>query len=157
MKTNRISLSNLQSKRMVHGLLELKNEDLSCADCMSGKQTRTPISKEVTWRSSKPLELIHSDLCGPISPTSSSGKRYFLSFINDYSRKCWIYLLVNKFDAFDHFKYFKSMVETEIDVKIKCLRTDRGGEFNSADFDEFYKTNGIKRHLNTHILLSRKG
>ncbi|GAA0160582.1 hypothetical protein LIER_17103 [Lithospermum erythrorhizon] len=134
------SLCNLQCKKMVHGLLEFKNDNFSCIDWLNGKQTRIVFPKEATWRASKLLELVHSDLCGPISPISSSGKRYFILFIDHYSRKCWIYLLENKSDAFTHFKYFKSMVETDVNAKIKCLRTDKGGEFNSTDFDEFCKT-----------------
>ncbi|GAA0159622.1 transmembrane signal receptor [Lithospermum erythrorhizon] len=151
------SLHNLKNKKMVHGLPEFKSDNLTCNSCVNGKQTRSGFPKEATWRASKPLELIHSDLCGPITPMSSSGKRYFLTFIDDFSRKCWIYVLENKSDAFTHFKYFKSMVENDANAKIKCLRTDRGGEFNSAEFDEYCKTNGIKRHLTTAYTPQQNG
>ncbi|GAA0173161.1 transmembrane signal receptor [Lithospermum erythrorhizon] len=151
------SLCNLQGKKMVTGMPEIKNDGLVCTHCLSGKQTRVSIPKEATWRASKPLELIHSDLCGPITPTSNSGKRYFLSFIDDYSRKCWIYLLSNKSDALEHFKYFKNMAENEIEAKLKCLRTDRGGEFNSEQFDQYCKDQGIKRHLTTTYTPQQNG
>ncbi|GAA0154574.1 hypothetical protein LIER_12516 [Lithospermum erythrorhizon] len=154
---NHRSLYNLQNKNMVIGMPEIKNEGFTCSSCLSGKQTRITMPKEATWRASKPLELIHSNICGPITPTSNSGKGYFLSFIDDYSRKCWLYLLSNKSDALEQFKYFKSMVENELDAKVKCLRTDRGGEFNSRAFDEFCKVHGIKRHLTTAYTPQQNG
>ncbi|GAA0167068.1 transmembrane signal receptor [Lithospermum erythrorhizon] len=140
-------LQTLQSKGMVRGLPEFKPEEITCVDCLNGKQPRSAIPKESKWRASTVLELIHSDLCGPISPTSNSGKRYFLSFIDDFSRKAWVYLLVNKSDTFSYFKVFKAMVENESNMHIKCLRTDRGGEYNSRFFDEFCKDHGIRRQL----------
>ncbi|GAA0147836.1 transmembrane signal receptor [Lithospermum erythrorhizon] len=89
----------LQSKQMVRGLPEFKTESFTCVDCLNGKQTRAAIPKQRNWRASKNLELIHSDLCGPISPTSNSGKRYFLSFIDDHSRKSWVYLLGDEYTS----------------------------------------------------------
>lgn len=68
-------------------------------------------------------------------------------FIDDYSRKAWVYFLVEKSKSFNSFKYFKSMVEKEIELPIKCLRSDRGGEFNSIEFSDFCKQSGIKRQL----------
>jgi len=100
-----------------------------------------------TWRASQKLQLIHADICGPISPTSNSKKRYLICFIDDYSRKSWVYFLVEKSEALVTFKYFKKSVEKEMDAYIKCLRTDRGGEFTSQDFNDFCKENGIKRQL----------
>ena len=74
-------------------------------------------------------------------------KRYLISFIDDFSRKAWIYFLVEKSEALVIFKQYKSCVEKEIGSYIKCLHTDRGGEFTSQDFNEFCKENGIKRQL----------
>ena len=74
---------------------------------------------------------------------------YILLFIDDYSRKAWVYFLVEKSKALNSFKYFKTMVEKEIDMFIKCLRTNRGGEFNSNEFNHFCKESGIKRQLTT--------
>jgi len=102
-----------------------------------------------TWRASQPLELIHADICGPISPISNSGKRYPLCFIDDFSRKSWVYLLTAKSEALICFQFFKKLVEKEKRLGIKCLRTDRGGEFTSTEFIDFCKANGIKRQLTT--------
>ena len=95
------------------------------------------------------LELIHADICGPIDPISNSGKRYILCFIDDYSRKVWVYLLLEKSEALECFKSFKKMVEKEAERSIKCLRTDRGGEFVSSNFKAFCEEEGIKRQLTT--------
>ncbi|GAA0186281.1 hypothetical protein LIER_33569 [Lithospermum erythrorhizon] len=122
-------LKTLHDKKMVIGLPELKGETIVCTDCLNGKQTRNPIPKQSNWRAVAVLELIHSDLCGPISPTSNTGKRYFMCFIDDFSRKGWAYLLANKSDTLYHFKIFKALVEKESEKNIKCLRTDRGGEY----------------------------
>jgi len=86
-------------------------------------------------------------LCGPIIPISNSNKRYLICFIDDFSRKIWVYFLEEKSEAFIIFKYFKSLVEKETGSCIKSLRTDRGGEFTSQEFDQFCKENGIKRQL----------
>ncbi|TXG72550.1 hypothetical protein EZV62_001129 [Acer yangbiense] len=140
-------LRTLQFKKMVHGLPKLEASTTVCTDCMIGKQHRDQIPKRSTWRASQKLQLIHADICGPISPTSNSKKRYLICFIDDFSRKTWVYFLVEKSEALVTFKHFKKYVEKEMDACIKCLRTDRGGEFTSQDFNEFYKENGIKRQL----------
>lgn len=140
-------LRTLQSKKMVRGLPPLPASTVMCTDCMVGKQHRDPIPKKSTWRASQRLQLIHADICGPITPTSNSKKRYSLCFIDDYSRKAWVYFLTEKSEAFNSFKCFKNLVEKETGLFIKCLRTDRGGEFNSEEFNNFCKQNGIKRQL----------
>lgn len=95
----------------------------------------------------KILELVHSDLCGPINSTSNGGKWYFITFIDDYSRKTWVYFLQEKSEAFTAFKNFKVPVEKEASNPIKALRTDRGGECNLQDFENFCVLHGIKRQL----------
>ncbi|GJW31679.1 retrovirus-related pol polyprotein from transposon TNT 1-94 [Tanacetum coccineum] len=120
---------------------------LSPTDCLVGKQQRNPFPQESTWRASQVLELLHADICGPINPLSNSNKRYIITFIDDYSRKVWVYFLVTKSEAFVVFKQYKSRVEKESGVAIKGLRTDRGGEFTSVEFTNFCNDNGIHRQL----------
>ena len=132
---------------MVHGLPKFPASTVTCVDCLNGKQTRNSIPKQCSSRSTQPVELVHSDICGPISPISNSGKRYFLSFIDDYSRKAWAYLLAEKSDTLNCFKIFKSMVEKEAGMMLKCLRTDRGGEYTSTNFVHFCEENEIRRQL----------
>uniref|UniRef100_A0A2N9GIX8 Integrase catalytic domain-containing protein n=1 Tax=Fagus sylvatica TaxID=28930 RepID=A0A2N9GIX8_FAGSY len=140
-------LRTLQYKQMVKGLPQLKAPSKICTDCMVGKQHRDAIPKRSLWRASQRLQLVHADICGPIKPVSNSKKRYFISFIDDYSRKVWIYFLAEKSEAFTIFKNYKNLVEKETGAFIRCLRTDRGGEFNSDEFKVFCKTNGISRQL----------
>ena len=66
-------------------------------------------------------------------------------FIDDFTRMVWVYFLKEKSEAFNKFKAFKTLVENEIGVKIKCLRSDNGGEFTSKEFDLSCETHGIKR------------
>jgi len=142
-------LSTLAKKEMVKGLPIIEEIDDKCSDCAIGKQHRNATPKMESWRATKKLELIDSDICGPINPTSNAGSRYFITFIDDYSRKTWIYLLQDKSSAFDIFRRFKALVEKESNCQIQCLRTDRGGEFTSASFNDFCSINGIKRQLTT--------
>ncbi|RDX87696.1 hypothetical protein CR513_30799, partial [Mucuna pruriens] len=99
------------------------------------------------WRSQK-LELVHSDICGPITPISNSYIRYLICFIDDFTRKAWVNFLAKKFDAFDSFKSFQNCVEKGTGVAIKCLRTNHGGEFTLREFNEYCKKNRIKKVIN---------
>lgn len=140
-------LRTLAYNKMVNGVPLLKVLERLCEVCLVGKQHRESIPRHSSWRASKQLQLVHSDICGPITPASNSNKRYILSFIDDFSRKTWVYFLHEKSEAFVAFKNFKACVEKEISAYITCLRTDRGGEFNSNEFVEFCKTHGISRQL----------
>jgi transposase InsO family protein len=95
----------------------------------------------------KPLELVHTDLCGPTRTQSLQGEKYFMFLIDDYSRMTWVTFLKEKYEAFEKFKEFKALVENKTNLKIKCLRSDRGGEFISNEFEEFCELHGIKRHF----------
>ena len=65
--------------------------------------------------------------------------------INDYSRLTWVSFLKEKVEAFEKFKIFKALIETQTGKRIKEVRSDRGGEFMSSDFKEFCDNHGIKR------------
>ena len=72
----------------------------------------------------KKLELVHNDLWGPSPVASLGGSRYYITFIDDSSRKIWVYFLKNKSNVFETFKKWKAMVETKTGLKVKCLRLD---------------------------------
>jgi transposase InsO family protein len=95
------------------------------------------------------LELIHSDVCGPMPSSSISGYVYYVSFIDDYSHKTWVYFLKSKDEVFSKFKEFKALIENLSERKIKILRSDNGGEYTSKEFANFCKDVGIKRELTT--------
>ncbi|CAJ2635927.1 unnamed protein product [Trifolium pratense] len=140
-------LNTLSKKQMVRGLPELEEIEDNCVDCLAGKQSRDSIPKQANWRASAKLELVHSDICGPITPQSNGGSRYFMTFTDDFSRKTWIYVLKEKSLAFECFQSFKALVEKEAKCTIQCLRTDRGGEYTSKAFSDFCSKEGIKRQL----------
>lgn len=103
------------------------------------------------------MQLVHADLCGPITPASNSDKRYILTFIDDFSRKVWVYFLSEKSKTFATFKIYKSLVEKESNALICCLHTDRGGEFTSNEFNDFCKVNGISRQLTASYTPQQNG
>ncbi|GJZ25653.1 retrovirus-related pol polyprotein from transposon TNT 1-94, partial [Tanacetum coccineum] len=140
-------LKLLSSKGMVKGLDQIDHPNQACEGCLLGKHARSSFLKEATSRAKEPLQLIHTDLCGPITPPSHGKNLYFMLFIDDYSRKTWVYFLNEKSQAFEAFKKFKAMVEKEKGLKIKSMRSDRGGEFLSKEFNKFCKDNGIQRFL----------
>lgn len=144
---NNQSLQLMKKKELVKGLPELKGAEKICTVCNIGKQQRVKFPKKGKWRASEKLELIHADLCGPITPISQGGKRYLFVLVDDFSRKIWIYFLADKAETFDVFKTFKSSVEKEAKTVIRGLRTDRGGEFTSDDFNKYCNNSGIKRQL----------
>ncbi|KAL5724118.1 hypothetical protein ACHQM5_007419 [Ranunculus cassubicifolius] len=141
------ALRTLHTKNMVIGLPEILLPSQVCEECVVGKQHRDSFPKGKAWRAESQLELIHSDICGPINPISNGSKRYFITFTDDFSRKTWVYFLQEKSEAFIAFKRFKVLVENDIGATIKILRTDRGGEYNSQAFASFCEEHGIRRQL----------
>ena len=113
-----------------------------CKHCLSGKmhQFSFPISN---FQALKPLELMHSDVWGPTPVTSLNDFQYYILFVDEYSKFTWLYLLKHKFDLLDIFKFFKAIVENQLDSKIKVLRIDNGGEFTSNAFKNFCSTHGL--------------
>jgi transposase InsO family protein len=95
------------------------------------------------------LELVHSDVCGPMPSTSLSRYVYYVYFIDDYSYKTWVYFLNSKDEVLGKFKEFKSLVENLSEKKIKILRSDNGGEYTSNEFGRFCIDVRIKRELAT--------
>ena len=129
--------------KVVTNLPELKGDHESiCNGCAQGKNIRNPFPKRDS-KAEGVLELIHSDVCGPMPSSSISGYAYYVSFINDYSRKTWIYFLKSKDEVFSEFKEFKALIENLYVRKIKILRSDNGGEYTSKEFVNFCKDVGI--------------
>jgi hypothetical protein len=135
--------------KAVTGLPELKvDQEGICNGCAQGKNIKNPFPKRDN-KAEGALELIHSDVCGPMPSSSISGYVYYVSFIDDYSRKTWIYFLKSKDEVFSKFKEFKALIENLSERKIKILRLDNGGEYTSKEFINFCRDVGIKRELTT--------
>jgi hypothetical protein len=135
--------------KVITGLPELKGDHKGvCNGCAQGKNIKNPFPKRDN-KTKGVLELIHSSVCGPMPPSSIRGYAYYVSFIDDYSRKTWIYLLKTKDEVFSKFKKFKALIENLSEKKIKILKSDNGGEYTSKEFVIFCKDVGIKRELTT--------
>ena len=109
-----------------------------------GKQKKVTFSK--AGRSSKleKLELIHTDVWGPAPIRSLGGTLYYVTFIDDSTRKVWVYFLKNKSDVLSTFVKWKAEVENQTGARVKCLRSDNGGEYNSKEFTNYYAAHGIR-------------
>jgi len=140
-------LAELVKKEMVQGLPTVEFEKKFSEEYVLGKHPRTSFSRTAEYRAKEQLKLIHTNICGPITLESFSGKRYFISFINDFSRKTTMYVLKEKSEVFQVFKRFKAMVEKEIGMLIKFVRYDRGGEFISFELMKYCEEQGIRRFL----------
>ena len=137
------SVKQLIKKGIIHGVDD--SHSTPCDECILGKSKKLPYPAG-KHTSTSPLDYAHSDLWGPSSVNSVGGGRYYMSIIDDFSRKCWIYILKEKSEAFKCFDHWCVEVEREKGVKLKCLRTDNGLEFLSKEFENYCKDRGIKRH-----------
>lgn len=112
------------------GEFQIKKEN--CIVSCEGKQSRLPFPQQGI-RPKDFLDVIHSDVYGPMETRSLGGSRYFLTFEDDYSRMMFVYFLKTKQEVLKCFKYFKNLVENQKQRKIKVLRSDNGGEFCSNE------------------------
>lgn len=128
----------------VEGVSYEGSNDLSkanCVACCEGKLSRLPFS--IGTRASEVLEIVHADVCGPRETKSIGSARYYLLFVDDYSRMSFIYFMKEKSEVFKFFREFKSLVEKQKQTYIKVLRTDNGGEFCSKGMEDYLKEHGI--------------
>ncbi|KAL5837106.1 hypothetical protein ACOSQ3_014275 [Xanthoceras sorbifolium] len=126
-------------------LPDLKAVDVGlCEDCIFGKQKKVSFAKIGKIPKAEKLELVHTDVLGPSPVSSLSGSLYYVTFIDDSTRKVWVYFLKKKSEVFDTFRKWKAMVENETGLKIKRLRSDNGGEYRDSRFREFCANSGIK-------------
>ena len=115
-----------------------------CEACVHGKMHRLPHSALKDIKSKERLQLVHTDVCGPMQTQSFGGSSYFITFTDDYSRYCKIYFLRKKSEALEKFKEFKVAVEKETGLNVKALRADRGREYMSEEFKQFLKECSIR-------------
>jgi hypothetical protein len=113
-----------------------------CEEYVQAKQQKNNFSKDVGSKSKAILEFIYSDVCGPLWVDSIGGNRYFVTFIDDFSRKLWTYLIKKKNEVIEVFPKFKSMFERQSGLKLKILRTDGGGEYVLKEFDRLCEKEG---------------
>lgn len=113
----------MAEKEMAYGLPRIEHPTHVCDGCMIAKQTRLPFPAQIVYRAVENLELVHANLCGTITPQTSAGNKYFLLFVDDFSRMMWIHVLKFKSDALATFKKFKTQVENQSENKLKAFAT----------------------------------
>ncbi|SGZ16654.1 BQ5605_C020g09052 [Microbotryum silenes-dioicae] len=118
-------------------------EKFVCNACLSAKGHRLPFPDSDSHASER-LGLVHSDVLS-LPERSLTGKRYLVTFLDDYSRKLWAYAIGHKSEVFSVFKTWLAEVELETGATLKVLRTDNGGEYCSRAFTEFCKARGTRR------------
>jgi hypothetical protein len=111
------SLKFMYDAGMVDDMLEIHISAQTCESCELGKQHRQSFPQSISKRATHKLELVHSEICGPMNIVLLSNNVYFILFIDDFSRMTWVYFLKTKSQAFSMFRNFKKMAETQSDKK----------------------------------------
>ena len=118
----------------------------TCESCLEGKMTkRSFLSKG--HQTNDLLELVHSNICGPFNVQAQGGYEYFVTFIDDYSRYGYVYLIHRKSETFETFKEFRAEMEKQLGKPIKALQLDRGGEYLDEEFKSYLTENKILSQL----------
>ncbi|KAL4575763.1 hypothetical protein LXL04_011848 [Taraxacum kok-saghyz] len=151
------ALLNFKTSSNQNSILWHQRNDEVCESCILGKHARDSFPQDKAWRASSPLELVHTDICGPMKTHSLAGNMYVLSFIDDFSRKLWIYFLKEKSETCPTFKNFKVYIERQSGHQIKTLISDGGGEYTSNHFLDYLKENGIHYQMTTRYTPQQDG
>ncbi|KAK3008087.1 hypothetical protein RJ639_013614 [Escallonia herrerae] len=116
---------------------------LNCESCHFAKHHRSSLSPRVNKRVESAFELVHSDVWGPCPVLSKSGFRYFVTFVDDFSRMTWIYFMKNRSEVFAHFSAFCAEIKTQFNVHVHILRSDNAKEYMSGSFQNYMNQHGI--------------
>ena len=142
------NLRLLRDQKLVTGMdFHPAKESEFCEGCAHGKQKRASFPKGQATRASEIIEIVHSDVCGPMQENSLGGNRYFVTFIDDKSRFTAVYFMKTKDQVLEKFKEYEAMVTNMTEKKIKILRSDNGGEYTSKEFSNYLKEKGIQHQL----------
>ena len=155
---NEIQLREMASHDLVKGVNIPKSTRISfCEKCVEGKMSKKPFKSVGEIRSVRKLQCVHSDVCGPMPTQSIGGNKYFVTFIDDYSRYCKVYFMKYKSEVFNKFKEFESTTTNECSCSIGTLRTDNGGEYLSKEFDSYLQSKGINHELSAPYSPAQNG
>ena len=137
----------LGRRQMVRGMPVLDPVERICDVCVTAKQRRAAFPQAAKFRAARLLDLVHEDICGPITLATPDSRCYFLLLVDDRSRYMWVLLLSAKGETTEAVKRFKVAAEMESGRKLRVLRMDNGGEFTSAEFAEYCADQGVRCHL----------
>ena len=127
-----------------------------CEECLESKFDRTPFN-ENSEREKYVLERIYSDVCGPIGVESFGGSKYFVSFIDGFSRYAHVYTISNKSEVIKCFEDYCKIVENETGKKVRSIRSDNGGEYANVAMKDYCKNKGIRIELTTPYTSQQNG
>ncbi|KAL6471867.1 hypothetical protein MHYP_G00205170 [Metynnis hypsauchen] len=136
----------LKLPEVVEGMKITGNEKLDCNVCTEGKFTNTR-NRKPDSKATKILELVHTDLAGPIEPTSHEGLRYAVSFTDDFSGAMSVYFLKNKSDTTVATEKF--LADTAPYGTVKCIRSDNGTEYTGNEFQSLLRERGIRHETSS--------
>jgi len=120
-------------------------KELSCDVCAKGKMSRSPFPKS-SGRNTGILELVHTDVCGPMRTESIEGARYFVEFI-DCTGWCEVRFLKSKAEVFKATTDYIALVERQKGKPVKSLQSDNGRKYVNREFDEYLRRRGVTRRL----------
>jgi len=144
---NQRSMELMLKKDLVNHLdCNLRGEVGVCEPCIGGKQSSISFQCSKTT-TSKPLELVHSDVCGKMGKKSIGGAEYFMTLLDDFTHYTWVYPLKTKDEVFQKFKEWQKEVENFTGKRVITLRSDNGGEYASHRFKEHLKACGIRHEF----------
>ncbi|KAJ9552796.1 hypothetical protein OSB04_016841 [Centaurea solstitialis] len=142
------TLHSLSSKDLVIGLPKLNIlKDKVCGACEKGKISRSSFKSKKNFSINTPLQLLHVDLCGPVSTPSLGGKRYILVLVDEFSRFTWTFFLGHKGDAAEEIILFIKKIEVRTGLPVRSIRSDNGTEFKNYTLDSFLNDKGISQQF----------
>jgi transposase InsO family protein len=119
-----------------------------CHGCVLGKHQKDPFPSSQSWQAQAPSELVHTDISGPIPTPSFSSAWYILTFIDDYTRRTWVYFITLKIEVFNLFVAFKPLVENQFRHLMKRIHTDNGRKYVNKKFIEVCSTHDMQMQYN---------
>lgn len=146
-KIGHISDENFKKLLNISDGIKFSNKDYEeyeklCEICINAKQTRKPF-KNNRSKATRPLEIVHTDICGPIDPETWDNKRYYISFIDDYTHFVKVFLLSHKNEAAYFVKNYVAEVESKWNLKVHKIRSDNGGEYLNTVLKSWFEGKGI--------------
>jgi transposase InsO family protein len=152
------NLHKILKRDHVLGLTDVCFEkDRPCAACQAGKQVGSTHHSKNVMTISRPLELLHMDLFGPVAYLSIGGSKYGLVIVDDFSRFTWVFFLQDKSETQGTLKRFLRRDQNEFELKVKKIRSDNGSEFKNLQVEDFLEEEGIKHEFSAPYTPQQNG
>jgi hypothetical protein len=139
------NLHKLKKEGHITGLTNIVFEkDMPCGACQTGKQVGAPHHTKNITTATRPLEMLHMDVFGPITNISIDSNKYGFVIVDDYSCFTWVLFLHDKSDTQEVLKKFMKRAQNKFDTNVKKIRSDNGTEFKNTQVEEYLDQEGIK-------------